>query len=357
MTESERTSAAEALQQRIHLLASTDSYRAYRTALAAVTEMQDWARDAVNSSYWSEELAGFDYMLDASPLLIDKLRHHMFHVTGLRVYDYRTGKDEMRERLARKLEMLLKLGDSSLLVPEASALGGFGFELDGSLYNVDTLKFFEAMLALDKGAVLAPLRKPRERRLVWEIGSGWGGFARVWKTVVPNTTYVIVDLPELFLFSGTYLATVFPDATIRYWAGHSAEELFRGWEGLDFIMVPAHALSEVRPPRADLTINMVSFQEMTSAQVQGYVQHAHAIQCPFVYSLNRDRSLYNTELSSVRDILAARFRLHEVLALDVPYTKLPGASSRRSALVERAISRARSPEANEYRHVIGWRRP
>ena len=34
------------------------------------------------SSYWQEELANFEYMLDASPLIIEKLRHHTHHITG-----------------------------------------------------------------------------------------------------------------------------------------------------------------------------------------------------------------------------------------------------------------------------------
>jgi hypothetical protein len=188
---------------------------------------------------------------------------------------------------------------------------------------------------------------------VWEIGAGWGGFARVFKTVVPNTTYVIADLPELFLFSGTYLQTLFPGATIRYWAGEDADTLFRDWESVDFVMVPAGALHVVRPPRVDLALNMVSFQEMTTAQVRGYVQHAHEIGSPFLYSLNRDRSLYNTELSSVRELLAECYRTHEIPLLDLPYTKLP----RAGAFVTRALEAVRDPRSNEYRHVVGWRRP
>ena len=135
-------------------------------------------------------------------------------------------EDETRARMAEKLAMLRALGDDSLLVPEARELGGFGFELDGGLYNVDTLKFFEVMIALERGAVLPRLLEPGGRRLVWEIGAGWGGFARVFKTVVPNTTYLIVDLPELFLFSGTYLQRLFPDAVIRYWSGEDGDTLF-----------------------------------------------------------------------------------------------------------------------------------
>jgi hypothetical protein len=345
----------DALRQRIDELARGPAYRAYLEAREAVLRMQALIDGERPSAYWREELAGFEYMLDASPLLIDKLRGHTFHVTGLKAYDYRTGKDQMRARLAEKLRLLKECGDPSLLVPEARELGGFGFDIDGELFNVDTLKFFEVLIALDRGGVLRPLREPGARGLVWEIGAGWGGFARVWKTVVPDTTYLIADLPELFLFSGTYLQTIFPDAVIRYWAGEDADGLFAEWETADFIMVPAGGLAAVRPPRLDLTLNMVSFQEMTTEQVRGYVRQAHEAGSPFLYSLNRDRSLYNAELSSVREIVAERFRPHQIPVLDMPYTKLPRVGP--SGVVERALDRARDPSANEYRHVVGWRRP
>jgi hypothetical protein len=348
---------AEALQARVQALAGTAAHAAYLRARDAVLRMKALADDAGPSAYWREELAGFEYMLDASPLVIDKLRHHTYHVTGLKVYDYRTGKDE--RGFAEKLRTLRAIGDSSLLVPEARELGGFGFEIDGQLYNIDTLKFFEAMIALDRGAVLPALRERGDRRLVWEIGGGWGGFARTWKTVVPHTTYLIVDLPELFLFSGTYLATLFPDAAIRYWSGEDAGALFRDWEEVDFILVPAGALAAIAPPRLDLTVNMVSFQEMTTDQVSAYVERAHAAGSPFLYSLNRDRSPYNTQLTSVRDLMAFRYRLHEIPVLDVPYTKLsPPPPSRLASLLARVIDTgAPTPKANQYRHVVGWRRP
>src|SRR3954452_22428254 len=109
-------------------------------------------------------------MLDASPLIVDKLRHHCYHVTGLKVYDYRSHKDDAQRKLQDKLEALVDAGGRDLLVPEPRELGGFGFDIDGGLYNVDTLKFYEVMIALNRGAVLGEFREAADRRVVWEIG-------------------------------------------------------------------------------------------------------------------------------------------------------------------------------------------
>ncbi len=158
-----------------------------------------------------------------------------------------------------------------------------------------------------------------ERRVAWEIGAGWGGFAYQFKTLCPNTTYVIVDLPELFLFSAVYLQTVFPEAKMRFYTEVDEADLFDGWQQLDFLFIPHTRLDLMRPPRCDLAINTVSFQEMSTAQVRGYGDHAFDLGVPLLYSLNRERSPYNPEVEGVSSILAERNRPPESEVLPTSY--------------------------------------
>jgi hypothetical protein len=337
------SSASRALQERVSALAAGAAFRNYEFARDRVLEMRQQVAAAPEyrpSAYWEEELSTFEYMLDATPLVIEKLRHHTHCLTGLRAYDYRSHKTRAKARFAEKLHELVKVGSADLLVPEWRPLGGFGFEIDGQLFNIDTLKFFEVLIALQKGSVLQEFRGNAERRLVWEIGAGWGGFAYQFKTLCPNATFVISDFPELFLYSATYLMTAFPGARVGFWGEEPIDRLLERWRDLDFIFLPNTSLGEMALPRLDLTVNMVSFQEMTEAQVVAYVERAHALNCPFVYSLNRDKSSYNPEISSVSEILSRYYWPHEIAVLDVPYTKM---------MDER-------PSANDYKHIIGWRR-
>jgi hypothetical protein len=89
-------------------------------------------------------------------------------------------------------------------------------------------------------------------------------------------------------------------------------------------------------------VNIASFQEMTTAQVAGYVDKLADTGCPVLYSLNRDRSPYNHQLSSVTEIIARRYRLDPIEVLPVPYTVL---TWRPEKVVERS--------ATDYRHLIG----
>ena len=290
------------------------------------------------SDYWMEELSNFDYMLDASPLIVRKLRHHCYHITGLRVYDYRTGQDARKKNFEERLNRLRSIGRKELIVPESRILGGFGYEIDGELYNVDTLKFAEVLIGMDMAGVLERFGDTGERKAVWEIGAGWGGFAYQFKKLFPNVTYVISDFPELFLFSGVYLKVAFRDARMKIYDGGGFED----WADYDFILVSNGRTEEIRGVRPELTVNMVSFQEMTTEQVRAYVRKASELGCPVVYSMNRDRSTYNEELTSVNEIIGEFYRTIECNVLDSDYTSAVKGEKKKGV-----------KKAPGYRHIMG----
>jgi putative sugar O-methyltransferase len=362
-----KAGASRYLNDRLAALRESPAWANYTYVRDRVLDIKD--RDAARvgglgapSDYWQEELGNLEYLLDASPLVVERLRQHTLHVTGVWSYEYRSHKKDRPVR--KRLEALMDIAGEDLFVPEHRALGGFGFEYEGRLYNHDTLKFYEALAAMDRGAILSEFRRPRGRRVAWEIGAGWGGFAYQFKTLCPDVTYVITDLPEVFLYSGLYLMTVFPDARVRFYGEVDDDELFEGWDELDFVFIPHTRLDLVAPPRMDLAINMVSFQEMTTQQVRAYVHHAAARECPFLYSLNRERSLYNPELEGVHSLIAERYWPHQVEVLPNSHAFTLDTTSKVSK-AERAALRAKqlksgkgAKEANEldYRHTIGWRR-
>ncbi len=325
----------------------TPEFQAYERARDAVLQMLRRGTDASvhvdPSTYWSEELENIDYMIEASPLIVRKLRAHAFYITGIRPYDYRVKADTKREYFEARLRALHELGGDRLLVPESPAMGGFGYLIDGQLCNVDTLKFYEVLIGMERAGVL-PAMRALERPVVCEIGGGWGGFAYQFKTLFPRCRYVIVDFPELFLYSATYLATLFPDATCAF-CGTAATPTVADSGDADFVFVPHTMAAQAFALPLDLTLNMVSFQEMTDAQVRTYVRQAAEGGCPWLYSFNRERSPYNTEIVSVTQALSEHYRLTEIPVLDTDYTTVMKKPPKAGRMVERS-------EFN-YRHVVG----
>lgn len=272
------------------------------------------------SAYWEEEMAGFDYMLDASPLIINKLREHCYHITGIRSYEYRAHHSHAAPPFAAKLEALRKLDTDSLFVPESPEMGGFGHVIDNVLVNIDTLKFYESLIAMNRAGLLSDFRKKRSVAL--EIGAGWGGFAYQFKTLFPNSTYVIVDLPPTMLFSATYLTTQFPNAKIFIYGRDDVKLLETNLLSYDFVFIPHYAFPNISLSQIDLGINMISFQEMTTEQVSGYMRKLAAMGCKALYSHNRDRSKHNNQLTSVSDLLNSYYNAEEIKILPVSYTNL-----------------------------------
>ena len=319
------------------------SYLRARDAVLAMKRADGHAFAATPSAYWAGELENIEYLVDATPLIVQKLRHHAFHITNVRPYDYRDKGDGRRDHFEARLRALRALGGDALLVPESPALGGFGYDVDGRLFNVDTLKYFEVLIGMERGGVLSAIRGC-DRPLVCEIGAGWGGFAYQFKTLFPRTTYVIVDFPELFLFSATYLGALCPGARMVF-AGTSETATIDAWRDADFVFVPHLLFRLVSALPLDLTVNMVSFQEMTDAQVRGYAAMAATAGCPLLYSMNRERSPYNTQLVSVSESLSDWYGLTEVALLDTDYL---------SALRKPPKAPAKpDPDAPRYRHLVG----
>lgn len=341
-------------------------YKNYLSVRDSVISMLGEAHGGTDipSHYWEEELAGFDYLLDASPLIIRKLREHSYHITGLKSYEYRRHHAHKAVPYQQKLAALQQADAHNLFIPEARELGGFGHEIDGDLVNIDTLKFYESLIALDRVGTFDRLRQLPERPIVVEIGGGWGGFAYQFKKTCPICTYVIIDLPQTILFSGVYLKTTFPDARTFIYGENGQMAPTGNIRDYDFVLMPHFSTQSFRLPQVDLGINMISFQEMTSEQVLGYARWFWESDCKSLYSHNRARSAHNDQLSDVSQLLGQRFEMEEITVLPVPYTvlQLPqptqwSANPKKMArqIVQRMLTPVMKVAAShlDYRHLVG----
>jgi len=307
------------------------NYLRVREHLGAM--MDDWVRldpDGGPSAYWKEEIEGFLYLFDASPMLVEHLREQCYHITGIKSYEYRTHHQHQARRFMPKYKQLRKADPTAdsktpgLYVPEPDDLGGFGLDIGApGKANIDTLKFYEVLIGMEKAGLLGQFRGDQaERKVVMEIGSGWGGFAYQFKTLAPNTTYICLDLPPTMIFSGVYLTTMFPNAKALFYGEKGFDKKIKNYRDYDFVFVPHYYWAKLQSEVSlDLGINMVSFQEMTTGQVTGYAEGVAKLGAP-IYSLNRNRSKNNDELSSVEDILGASFDLEPIHVIDLQYIEL-----------------------------------
>jgi hypothetical protein len=320
------------------------NYLKVREAICVM--MDDWSRldpSGGPSAYWREEIEGFLYLFDASPLLVAKLREQCHHITGIKSYDYRGHHGHRRSDFVRKFQMLrAAAGGEELFVPEAPELGGFGFDVGPGLANIDTLKFFEVMIGLRKAGILDRFQEAGGgRRVAVEIGSGWGGFAYQFKRLCPQAAYVCVDLPPTMLFSAVYLMTLFPEARTLIYGEPDFERKSARLADYDFVFLPHYAFGRLPEQKLHLGLNMVSFQEMTTGQVDGYARTLKDFGCRRIYSLNKERSRHNDELTAVSEVLGRYYALNLIEVCPLQYTQLT------------APKTAFDPGIYGYRHYFG----
>ncbi len=324
--------------------------------------MNDRLGNSLPSNYWKEEIEGFDYMFDASPLIINKLREHCYHLTGIRSYEYRDHHKNNSVQYENKLDLLKSLDENDrLYIPENTILGGFGHKIEGDLVNIDTLKFYESLIALDRMGIISKLRNNSSRKhVVIEIGAGWGGFAYQFRKIIPNHTYIIIDLPQSILFSGTYLKTIFPKLNHLFYTNINEDFIQENIGNYDYIYIPNFCMEHIKFDKVNLAINMVSFQEMTTNQVNSYLENLIKMNCKYLYSHNRDRSKYNNEIESVRECIKGYFNIDEYKLLPQTYVEF-GKVLEKNSFIGSSVRRMKdflginhsSNTPFRYRHVLG----
>lgn len=330
----------------IDLKVAYENYLKFRDELIKKIEI---SRNLGRSEYWRQEVEQFEYIFDATPTLVKNLRHHCFLLTGIRPYEYLDHHKNAKTYRALKDRLhALRVLDLALpVMSERDELGGFGFNYGHGKYNVDTLKFHEMHLALKKSGALDFENCLTFTGNVIEIGAGWGGFAETFLRRFPNAKYLIVDLPEALIFSGTLLTSWFPEKnTLLFDRNLSLDEL----KSANILLI-ANSDIEWLPNefKFDLLVNSVSFQEMTSKQVKDYIDFGLTRDCKKFYSFNKDRSNYNDEIESVRKVLAEKLNIREIDLLKIEYTTAAKGIKRFKA--------GKLENSNSYRHVFGSPKP
>lgn len=121
---------------------------------------------------------------------------------------------------------------------------------------------------------------------VFELGSGYGGLARILKLLNPGARFVLCDLPVTLYFCYVFLRTHFPNCTFKVLG--RGENLGISPPTADFTFVPASLASSIAGLSFDLAVNTSSLSEMTQSAVAYYLDliQNHA-QVDFLYHLNR----------------------------------------------------------------------
>mgnify|MGYP006928199384 CR=1 FL=1 len=256
--------------------------------------------------------------------------------------------EEISTLFRRRLKRLVKLGGEDLLVPESPALGGFGHTVGGRLYNLDTLKHFEALTALRRGGLLNELMRATDQRVVMQMGPNWGGFAYQLKTLCPTLTVVLADVPDNLLLSAVYLMNRFPDARCFFCGPHEAAV---DWRRYDFIFTLQTPLPRLNGPPLHLLVSIQGFESLPGSEIAATVDWAYSAGCPFLYSLDTHDAAEPG--GTVFSIFERAYWPHEIPVMSVSFDEMFDGVVGGETLAAPQRAQQSGPR---YRHLVGWRK-
>ena len=176
-----------------------------------------------------------------------------------------------------------------------------------SLYYKNVNLIFRDMKALYHSWQLNNQLKPylKNKLFILEIGAGLGNLSVKLKKLFPNSTIILVDLPEVNCIQRLYHFKNFPNAKVfdyRKYKSYGINNLFK--KNYDFAILPPWIIDSIKDKSIDLLINIRSMQEMNIKTVNDYINHANRIVKTngFFYCVNRyvkDSSDYPIKIKEI----------------------------------------------------------
>lgn len=282
------------------------------------SERPDAARFAP-ATIWSQALRLYSYLPHLAEDDFADIRFHAGLVTGESPFAY-WHQDPAID--PDKFAALIGYDFFSAGLPENHRLGEaqlgdapdfLGIRYKERIINRDIARFQSCVANLSGMGVIDDLRAKAGRSVVVEIGAGYGGLASALAGILGDkAVYLIVDIPEMFLFSAAYLMSRHPEKRFCVFEPGRTSPDFLESGGVDFVFVPNFACEELRGlDRIDLLLNTQSFQEMSEAQIGFYLNLFAGKLAGSIYSDNLDRHPHNPDLAAggVTAHLERRFNL------------------------------------------------
>lgn len=201
---------------------------------------------------------------------------------GVNIHDYKTVSKELLDthvnHHAKQLTMLTNMNFNTLAIPDI-------FNIIGTQYKEKIIPITAYRIAYNMSHVLKAIENNGERKrkkIVIEIGGGFGLGAHIFLNNMPNTCYIIIDIPSTSLVSAYFL--IMQNRKVCLFGE------FDKWDNklvdqYDVIMLPPNYLKIFEDNFADACINTASLSEMSPRYIEYYIENISRI-TKFFYSDN-----------------------------------------------------------------------
>jgi len=273
------------------------------------------------SPIWSEALSVLDYAINLSPKNFLNIRFHTDLFTGEPICMYwhpHPPIDPEKYAGAFGYRFLTEDIPEAYWVSEPEVPGSsipLGINYRGKIINQPTIRYQRCISNLYLAGILPQFLEKEGNSIILEVGGGHGGLAHALGSILTGkSTYIIIDLPEMLLFSGGYLIVNNPQKNIYLYekSTFTPEFLKEEIHDYDYVLIPNYVVKDLYAlDEINLMANLLSFPEMTREQVDEYLQLGHSKLSGYLCSDNMDKHPYNNQLAgdTITTILESRFHL------------------------------------------------
>jgi len=131
-----------------------------------------------------------------------------------------------------------------------------------------------------------------KRRAILDIGSGYGALSRMLKFYTPNSSHILLDLPETVVLTSYFIKYNFPTAKVALLDDivKSLENFDHHIQEYDFIIITPEVLDYIKDQSIDLVINTASLGFMQKEYLEFYLSHIDRTlkKGGYFYSLNKE---------------------------------------------------------------------
>ena len=134
--------------------------------------------------------------------------------------------------------------------------------------------------------------KTEEKNVIFDIGSGYGGLDRILYNYIPNSCFILLDLPETLILTSYFIKYNFPNKKIALLDDivNRLDQFDTLVEEYDFIIIPPSVTKNIPDNSIDLVINSASLAFMAKEYLTYYLKHINRAlkQNGYFYSLNSE---------------------------------------------------------------------
>jgi len=158
--------------------------------------------------------------------------------------------------------------------------------IDGRPMSLDFLQSVEEAYRLQKAWELSG--RANTPQLIVEIGGGYGRLAYICRKIMPDCTYVILDLPEALICSSSWLSQVLPGEVVPYVESRQKTNLNRDTLIANKVWtLGAHQIEQIASEAVDALVSIYSFAEMPIKTIGNYFEQIDRITDGVLYTKQR----------------------------------------------------------------------